>query len=1084
MKDKYKSYSYTLIIAFLLLSVCNMSAQTKLNVTGVITSETDGLPLVGATIVEKDKDNRIINAVVADFDGNYSIMVSNAKATLAYSYVGFNTKEIVLGDARVLDIQLSENISELDDVVIKIRPKIFTGVFNIEARRVATAIETVNMTELAETVSGGITDQLQGRLSGVDITASSGDPGAGMSIRIRGTSSLNASSEPLIVINGVPFETEIDDAFDFGSADEEQYASMIGVSPDDIEEISVLKDAAATAQYGSRAANGVLLITTKRGTQGKAIFSYSYKGTVGWQPKGIPMLNGDQYSTLIKEENLDANIRTEFPQIEYNPNYESYNLYNKNVNWIDEITQLGETKEHFLSVSGGGEKSTYRVSGGYKNQVGTTVGTGLKNFNARAILDYHISDKLSIASELSYSHNLLDRSFISKIDGRNVGIRELALIKMPNQSIYELDEFGNPMDSYFTPEDAFQGNGATYYNPVAMANLSSYRIEKNRIIPTFRINYSPISSLSFRSIISFDVNVEKTNRFLPEEAVGTAWTSSAANASTYVDSEFFVMRTDNSLTWHPQLGEKHSLFALIKAETYEKTSKGYGVATSNSPSSNLQSSIVPARVEGGGGSIASSFSQSRSLGFNFMFNYQYLDRYILSGGIRSEGNSKFGANYRYGVFPSLAGKWIFSDEKFMEPLEDYVDELSLRASYGVNGISPNINYGQYNTYSTYNYNYLDERPVYPNSMELVDLRWETVVQKNLGLTYILFDNRISGDLEYYTKETRDLLNKNTFIPSTTGFTSVPYLNLGNVMNKGFELNIKTKIINKKNFKFSMDFNFSRNTNVITKITEAQDVEDGNPLATGEDSYLKRIQVGNPIGSFYGYRYKGVYSTSDDTFALDENDEIIYDINGVPKQMTFSNSREFRAGEARYEDINKDGTIDRLDVVYLGNANPLLYGGFGPTFEFKNFRFNFFFNYRLKQKVINIARMNTESMDDYDNQSTAVLRRWRFEGDVTDIPKASLGNQVNTLPSDRFLEDASFIRLKYVTLRYNLPSNFVKKLNFTKASLYVTGNNLLTFTKYTGADPETGNSSDWKKIGYDRNQTPQSKQVTVGLNLSF
>jgi TonB-linked SusC/RagA family outer membrane protein len=1061
-----------------------MSAQTNLNISGVVTAESDGMPLVGATVVEKNKDNRIVNAVVVDFDGNYSIRVSNAKATLTFSYVGFNTKEIVLDDSRVVNVALKDDVSQLDEVVIRVRPKVFTGVFNIEERRIATAVETIKMSELAETVSGGVTDQMQGRLSGVDITASSGEPGAGMSIRIRGTSSLNASSEPLIVINGIPFETEIDDSFDFGSADEEQYASMIGVSPDDIEEISVLKDAAATAQYGSRAANGVLLITTKRGTQGKAIFSYSYKGTVGWQPNGIPMLNGDQYSTLIKEENLDANIRTEFPQIEYNPSYELYNLYNKNIDWVDEITQLGETKEHFLSVSGGGEKSSYRVSGGYKKQVGTTVGTGLTNFNARAILDYNISDKLTIASELSYNHSLIDKSFIQKVNGQNVGIRALALTKMPNQSIYELDEFGNEMDSYFTPENAFQGNGSVYYNPVAMANLSGYKVEKDRIIPTFRINYSPIETLSFRSIVSFDISIDKTNRFVPEEALGTTWTGSTSNLSTYVDSEFFVMRTDNSLTWHPNLGDDHSLFALVKAETYEKTSKGYGVATSNSPSTNLQTPTVPSRVEGGGGGIASSFSQSRTVGFNFMFNYQYLDRYILSGGVRSEGNSKFGSNYRYGVFPSIAGKWIFSDEEFMEPLEDFVEELSLRASYGVNGNSPNFNYGQYNTYNTYNYNYLDNRPVYPNNMELVDLRWETVVQKNLGLTFSLFENRISGDLEFYEKETKDLLNKNTFIPSTTGFNSVPFLNLGNIQNKGFELNVKTKVINNKNFKLALDFNFSRNTNTITKITEAQDVEDGNPLATGEDAYLKRIQEGNPIGSFYGYRYKGVFSTSDDTFALDENDEIIYDINGVPKQMTFNNSREFRAGEARYEDINKDGTIDRLDVVYLGNANPLLYGGFGPTLTYKNFRFNFFFNYRLNQKVINLARMNTESMDDYDNQSTAVLRRWRFEGDVTDIPKASLGNEVNTLASDRFLEDASFLRLKYVTFRYSLPSSFVKKMNFTKASIYVTGNNLLTFTKYTGADPETGGSSDWKKLGYDRNQTPQSKQVTLGLNLSF
>ena len=1084
MKDKYRSYSYVLMVVCVLFSAFSLSAQTQISVSGTVISESDGQPLTGATIAEKDKNNRIINGVVADFNGNYAIKMHDANNVLTFSYIGFITKEITVGGRTTIDIGLKEDVAELDAIIVRGTKKVFTGEFEMDKRRIATAMETISTKEISETASSGIVDQLQGRLSGVDIVANSGDPGAGLSIRIRGTSSLNASSEPLIVINGVPFETQIDTGFDFSTADEDQYASMIGVSPDDISEISVLKDAAATAQYGSRAANGVLLIKTKRGAKGKARFSYSYKGRTSKQPDGIPMLNGDQYSTLIKDELIATNTNlADSNPIAYNPDYELYELYNKNVNWLDEITQRGHTNEHFLSVSGGGEKSSYRVSGSYKNQLGTTVGSAFKLFTTRAILDYNISDKITIASELSYSHGSLDRSYAKDNSLGQANLRSLALVKMPNQSIYQVDENGNLTDQYFTPENSFQGNGVTYYNPVAMARLSRNNTENNRITPVFRFSYKPNKHFDFRSIISFDINVDKKSQFVPEEAIGAAWTNSGANRSTFDDGEFFVMRTDNKLIWMPELGEKHSFLSSFSFQTFEKTSQGYVSVASNSPTSDIQTPIANIRIEGSGNSLESTFEQNTTLAANFAFNYQYLDRYILSGGIRSEGNSKFGSNYRNGTFPSVAAKWILSSEPFMESA-DFVDEIGIRASYGVNGNSPGTNYGSYNTYTTYNYTYLDEPAVIPSSMELTDLRWETVIQKNLGVTYSFFNRRVSGDLEFYQKDTKDLLTKNTAIPTTSGFSRIPYLNLGDISNQGIEFSVRTKIIDNEDFGLDFNFNVARNRNVVKRITEAQVAEAGNPLTTGPGGYLKRIQEGNPIGSFYGYRYLGVFSSQEDLVARDGNGDIIYDLNGEPKNLVFNNGKEFQPGEAMYEDVNKDGNINELDVVYLGNANPLLFGGFGPNIRYKNFQLNAFFNFRYDQKLMNIARMNTESMDDFDNQSTAVLRRWRFEGDETDIPRAILNSPVNTLGSDRFMEDASFLRMKYITLRYNLPKPFINKLNFTNASVYVTGTNLLTFTKYSGVDPEGGISNDWQELGYDAEQTPRSKQITVGINLSF
>ena len=506
-----------------------------------------------------------------------------------------------------------------------------------------------------------------------------------------------------------------------------------------------------------------------------------------------------------------------------------------------------------------------------------------------------------------------------------------------------------------------------------MANLGVNNVVNNRIIPVFRINYRPLKTLTYDLTVSFDVNNDKTTSFIPEAAVGAEWINSMANDATLKDGEFYVIRTENKIAWNPKIGEKHSLFLGGKFETYEKNSQTYTVETSNTPSGLLQTPIVDSRLEGSGNGLNTSFSANRTLAANFMFNYQFLDRYIVSGGVRSEGNSKFGDNFRYGTFPSVAGKWIMSKENFMKSLK-FVNELSFRGSYGINGNSPDFNYGSYSTYSSYSYDYIDVRPAYPSNIELVGLKWETVVQENIGFNLTMFNYRVNADVEFYKKSTKDMLSKNTTIPTTSGFSSLAYLNLGDIDNQGFEVSVMTKVINKSNFKLDFNFNVSRNVNTIRKITQAMDVEDGDPLATGSGGYLKRIQEDNPIGSFYGYHYLGVYSSKDELYARDEDGEIIYDINGVGKLMKFNNSRFFASGDAKYEDVNHDGNINRLDVVYLGNANPLLYGGFGPIITYKNVTFSAFFNFRYNQKVINLARMSTESMTNYDNQNTSVLRR--------------------------------------------------------------------------------------------------------------
>lgn len=1056
-----------------MLTVYDINAQTKTVITGNIVSKTDGEPLLGVTIAEKDKSNRIITGVITDFNGNFVIKVSDPNNTLSIAFLGFETQNIVPGNRRVINVKLEESVSKLDEVVIRADKKVNTGEFNMDKSRIATAIQTISAKEVSEVSSGDVIDQLQGRLSGVDIVADSGEPGAGMSIRIRGTSSLSSSSEPLIVINGVVYDTEVDDDFDFSSADEDEYSSLIGVSSDDIEEISVLKDAAATAQYGSDGANGVLLIKTKRGSRGKAQFAYSYKATVGVQPEGMPMLNGSQYSTLMKDINLSRGANAEvYDEINYDPTYEYYDYYNKNTDWVDEITQIGITHQHDFSVSGGGEKALYRISASAKNEEGTTVGTGSDVYTGRAILDYDISDKLKISTELAYSHSSVDKSYS--------GIRALALVKMPNMAIYEQDSEGNPTDTYFTPISNIQGDGDDYYNPVAMVNNYVYNVETNRITPVFKVRYKPLTSLTFSTTISYDTKNTKTTKYTPEEALGTYWSNTSNNYSYYKDFEFSLLSTKTQLVWEPKLGVNHSLFVGGTFTSDDKVTQNYAVATSNT-ASGLETVVVGANIEDG--SLGSSSSQYRKVGWTGSFNYMFLDRYVLSGSSRYEGNSRFGDEFRYGFFPSLSTSWIVTKERFMENVK-FINELRLRFSYGLNGNAPDDNYLAYNTYTTYGYDYLDMSASYPSSIQLEGLKWETVIQRNIGFNLVFWKHRINADVEFYSKKTEDMLVEDCSIPSTSGYSSLSWVNQGDMENKGWEISVFAKLVNKKNFKFDFNFNLSRNENIITKIVDGMDVEEGDPLDTGEDGYLRRLQEGLPIGSFYGYRSEGVYSTSDDLYAKDANGDIIYDIDNTAKTMMFNNSYSFNAGDAKYKDMNNDGNINRLDVVYLGNANPLLYGGFGPNITFKNWQLNAFFNFRYKQDLINIARMNTESLDDWDNQNTAALRRWRSEGDETDIPRAYYSSQVNTLGSDRFLEDASYLRLKYITVKYNFAKNLISKIGFDKLTVYATGSNLLTFTKYLGCDPETGSEDDWEDVGYDDNKTPRSKQITFGVKVQF
>jgi TonB-linked SusC/RagA family outer membrane protein len=1093
MKYKYNmnfSQNIRAIFAFLMILFMGMPAMSQTLVKGTIISASDGFTLPGASVVELDKNNRVVNGVISDAFGNYVLPVSSTENSIQFSFIGFQPKIENIGDRTTINVSLSDEDMQIEEVVVRGSRSVSDGFMNIKEKNLTTSVQRIDAKIIEDIPATSIDEAMQGQLAGVDITASSGDPGAGMSIRIRGTSSINSSSEPLIVVNNVPFDTEIDNDFDFTTADEEGYAQMLNVSPDDIKEIAVLKDAAATAQWGSRAANGVIMITTKRGVKGDPQIRYSYKHSIAEQPDQIPMLNGDQYSTLILEGYMNKDGRplpSDTRELRYDPDWSEFWNYNQNTDWVKAITRTGITQDHNLSLTGGGEKARYRISVGYLDQSGTTLGTDLTRLSTMINLDYYVSDKISFITDLSYNRGENSKNYPDLDNDEYELVRSVAYKKMPNMSIYERNAEGESNEVFFSPSENVQGGWPDTYNPVAMSEKGLFRISNNRIIPKFGVRYNILTNLRYNFDVSFDVNNDKSRSFLPQVSTGKAWTDPSVNRAGDKDADAFSVQTFNKLYYEPNLGDRHSLMLMGSITSYDKRSQVYQFITTNTASSELRDPSVVSRIVNAEDiGINSGKSQNRTVAGLFIFSYDFEEKYILSGSVRRDGSSKFGAGKRFGTFPAISARWRISDESFMQSLA-FLNDLSLRASYGENGNAPGKSYTQFNSYTTYDYNYLGQPAVYAKSMELANKKWETTIQKNIGMNIILFENRINVDFDFYQKRTKDLFFEKLKIPSSSGYTEIG-MNAGTMDNQGFEINVMTTLLDIKasDFKFDLNFNFARNVNIIREISELYPTEKGVTTKNGE--YLSRLQIDNPVGSFYGYRYLGVYEDEEATIARDVDGNLVTDINGNPVYMSFNYPAtvyQFQPGDAIYEDINHDGNIDAYDVVYLGDANPLFTGGFGTFITYKDFTLNSSFHYRYGNDIINQARMDTENMYGYDNQSQAVLRRWRNLGDQTDIPRALINGGYNYLGSNRFVEDGSFVRLKFVNLTYSIPKNWIQKAKLKQLKVGVTLKNLYTWTNYSGQDPEISpKGSDPFQIGYDKSRTPRPKELSFNLSVTF
>jgi len=1096
-----------------LFSVLCMGVSAQ--ITAVHGTVSDDLgELAGATVAEIDGSGRIIEATVTDIMGNFTMKIRNPKDRLRFSYVGYEHKFVPI-DRAEYNITL-ESKTQINEVVVTSKKRLNSGGLAIPEREISFSTQTISTKEFEGLGMNTIDEALQGRISGLDIINVSGNLGAGTTMRLRGTSSLNTltSSNPLIVVNGNTWNVDMSN-FDMSSANDEQFAQLLNINPEDIASITVLKDAAATAIYGSQGANGVIELTTKRGSRGTPKVTYSLRLTGTYQPSGYKMLSGDDYTMLLKESYFNpqqSDAASNINEINYDPTFSEYEQYNNNTDWVDAVTQFGLRQNHYLSVTGGGEKATFRISGGFDHETGSVIKQKLNRFSTRVALDYYVSERIKISTNFALTYTKNNKNYNDLLS--------LAYKKMPNMSIYEQDPVtGEDTDTYYemlqSASSVFDDNQKSYVNPVASANLAKFDDKTYDITPEFEINYRLLGmdedhwQLNWQGRVYMNIFNEYIDKFYPKELTTVPW-SSGVNTSYAYSTKSVAFNTKQTLTLIPHFNNKdHSMMMMGRMELTSGSSSNQSTDGSGLPSGGITSPDAGGLITG----LGSGFSQWRSLYYTFSSHYAYKSRYMLDVSVRADGTTKFGPSRRWGYFPAVSLRWNISDEKWFDKArEKWLSMWSIRPSWGMVGNQPGSDYlyeSKYGTGSTYT----DMTAMKPTNIRLTDLRWATTSTYDVGMDLGFFQDKLRITLDWYHSTVRDMLQRDVRIPSNSGYYTLAYANVGRMRNIGWEFNINTNRIIEKG-KFYADFNatFSNNKNEILEMDESVLETLNSEFSYGNREVLQRVQLHNPFGAIYGFKYKGVYEYNYSTFenmtaeeraqflteghtapvAMNADGSVIYDDDGDPIRMMYNYTNDgtgknykFSGGDAIYEDINHDGQINALDIVYLGSSLPKLTGGFGFNFNYDRWKLNMQFNYRVGNKVLNLARLDTEAMIGNNNQSQAVNYRWRKEGDVTTIPRAMYGStsNYNTLISDRFVEDGSFLRLNYLQVSYSPNPKSIKKiLGLSGLRFYVSANNLFCLTKYTGVDPEVNYGS--YGAATDSGQTPRAKSYTFGMTVDL
>ena len=1072
-----KRIKLLLTVALSLLCFFHVTAQEKTIIRGRVIDKNDGLAVIGATIIEYDNNERVIGGTTTNLDGDFNLELSNPDHAVKVSYIGYKMQEIEKTPSRTVIVELEPSDFELDEVTIVAEARSQNSLTNLADRDRASSSVKIDLLEMQDMGTTSAADALQGKVSGLDIIAASGDPGSGSQIVIRGLSSMG-NSQPLIVIDGVP-QFRVAQSYDLSSADSEDISNLINIALQDIKSIEVLKDAASTAIYGSQGADGVLLIETAKGAMGDIKFDYQYKSSYNFQPPAIPMLNGDEYIMLQLEEWHNSRGLYDLPnEIAYDRDYVDFYNYSANTDWIGELTRNGVTQDHYFSLSGGGEKTRYFNSFSFTDELGTTIGTSAQRFSIRTNLDYFLSRKLLFQVKFNYVTNATEGN--AELNRRNV--REMAYIKAPNMSIWEYDSRGNLTGEYFTPINSYQGDGVSFYNPVAMANLGKNDTKYSRLENTFLLRYRLNDWLILRETVSFQFQGTEKNRFFPYTTIGADWLNPNVNRAREENNLDIELRTETQVAFDsPFENEKHELTGAITWVTQQAEFENMITQSSRTPSTEVQDPAAEAQLD----YIATGSGETRSLGGLANINYKLLDRYMVQTILRADAASSFGENNRWGLFKGVALGWRFSDEPILESLS-FLGESMLRYSWGVTGRRPKDVYARFANYeSTSTGSYIFSPSIIPSSIQLDNLKWETITSNNIGLELNLFKNKLYIEAEVYDKITTDILFEKYGIPSTSGFTQLRYFNGGELSNRGWEIMTDVKAVDTENLRLSFNFNASRNVNSFTKLPENFNTERSTSIGNGQ--YPLIVTEGEPIGSFYGFRYLGVWASDEDVVARDADGNILLDGYGNPITLTYNNSYRFQGGDPIYADLNHDGNIDLNDVEKIGDSNPDFIGGFGTNLRFWNFNFAMNFHYRVGFDIINQVAIQTEGMNNRNNQSKAVLSRWRVQGQNEPglLPKAYMNHPANNLGSDRYVERGDFMRLNNVKIGYQFSRALCDKLGIRKADITISARRLFTITGYSGQDPEVGqDASDPFWIGVDKATTPPPRILTMSLAVGF
>jgi len=1052
-------------------------AQQKTIIRGRVLDASDKTTIIGANVVEYDAQNRIVNGTITDVNGDFVLTVKDPSHVVKVSMIGYKAKQIPVTPGKVIRVELQPEDMKISEVTVTAKARSTNSLVNIDDRDKASSSVKIDLMDMQDVGVVSAADALQGKVSGLDIISSSGDPGSGSQLVIRGLSSMG-NNQPLIVIDGIP-QFRVGKNFDLTSATSEDISNLVNIALQDIKSIEVLKDAASTAIYGSQGADGVLLIETKKGRMGKVNFDYQYKYNLNIQPPPIPMLNGDEYVMLQLEEWHNAKGIFEVPpEIAYDKDFKDFYNYSANTDWLGEITQNGQTHDHYFSISGGGQKTRYFTSFGYLKENGTTLNTDFERFTSRVNLDYFLSRKLLFQIKFNYTNSLTGRNL--ELGGRN--IREMAYIKAPNMSIWEYDENGIPTGEYFTPIHSYQGDGVNYFNPVAVANLGLNDTRLNNFENTFMLQYRLNNWITLRETVSFQYSGSKNKKFLPYNAIGADWLSWDINNASESNNLNKAFRTETQMSFgSPFKNENHQLSGAFTWVTNQSGYEWMVIISNKVPSTDIQDPAVSAGI----GWIGNGSGESRLLSGIANLNYKLLDRYMVQTILRADAHSSFGSNNRWGLFKGVSVGWRFSSEPFMKSL-DWLGESKLRASWGVSGRQPGDVYARFATYaSTRTGNYILDPAIAPQSIQLNNLRWETVSSYDVGLELNLFNDRVYLEADLYEKITHDILFNRYAIPYSTGFDQLKYLNGGEMTNKGWELMADFKIIRNNDWLWSVNFNTSQNINTFNKLPENFNKERSTSIGNGQ--YPKKVVEGDPIGSFFGFRYLGVWPSDADVVARDAEGNIIRDSRGNPIPLRYKDSYVFRGGDPIYEDVNHDGQIDLNDVVYLGDSNPDFIGGFGSTLRYKNFILSAAFYYRLGFDIINGIAMQTEGVNNKNNQSKAVLSRWRTQGQNEPgmTPRAYMDHPANNLGSDRYVEKGDFLRLNNIKISYRLSKHVCDMLHVRRADIALSARKVYTWTGYTGQDPEVGqNAVDPFWIGVDYARTPPPQVYTLSIGIGF